>query len=51
VDAAAAGAGRRNTRMPKYSKFTQQELPACKPILTPKWVSFYGDYATVGSCG
>jgi hypothetical protein len=21
------------------SKFTQQELPACKPILTPKWVS------------
>uniref|UniRef100_A0A0D9WSZ9 ALA-interacting subunit n=1 Tax=Leersia perrieri TaxID=77586 RepID=A0A0D9WSZ9_9ORYZ len=21
-----------------YSKFTQQELPACKPILTPKWV-------------
>lgn len=22
------------------SKFTQQELPACKPILTPKWVSF-----------
>jgi len=37
-DAAAAGAARRNTRMPKYSKFTQQELPACKPILTPKWV-------------
>lgn len=23
---------------PKYSRFTQQELPACKPILTPKWV-------------
>ncbi|AQL05233.1 Cell division control protein 50 [Zea mays] len=22
----------------QYSKFTQQELPACKPILTPKWV-------------
>ncbi|PWZ19428.1 ALA-interacting subunit 3 [Zea mays] len=21
-----------------HSKFTQQELPACKPILTPKWV-------------
>ncbi|TVU08456.1 hypothetical protein EJB05_41861 [Eragrostis curvula] len=34
----AGGAARRNTRMPKYSKFTQQELPACKPILTPKWV-------------
>ncbi|KAK3131027.1 hypothetical protein QOZ80_6BG0501100 [Eleusine coracana subsp. coracana] len=33
----AGGAARRN-RMPKYSKFTQQELPACKPILTPKWV-------------
>ncbi|KAG8075002.1 hypothetical protein GUJ93_ZPchr0006g45843 [Zizania palustris] len=31
-------AARRNTKMPKYSKFTQQELPACKPILTPKWV-------------
>lgn len=29
---------RRNSRRPKYSKFTQQELPACKPILTPKWV-------------
>lgn len=32
------GALRRNSRKPKYSKFTQQELPACKPILTPKWV-------------
>jgi len=31
-------APRRNSRKPKYSKFTQQELPACKPILTPKWV-------------
>lgn len=29
---------RRTSRKPKYSKFTQQELPACKPILTPKWV-------------
>jgi len=29
---------RRNSKRPKYSKFTQQELPACKPILTPKWV-------------
>ncbi|XP_047982625.1 ALA-interacting subunit 1-like [Salvia hispanica] len=41
----AAGAGsadstapRRNSKRPKYSRFTQQELPACKPILTPKWV-------------
>ncbi|VAI56351.1 unnamed protein product [Triticum turgidum subsp. durum] len=33
-----AGAPRRASRKPKYSKFTQQELPACKPILTPKWV-------------
>jgi len=32
------GATRRHSRKPKYSKFTQQELPACKPILTPKWV-------------
>ncbi|KAJ6849339.1 ALA-interacting subunit 1-like [Iris pallida] len=31
-------ASRRNSRRPKYSKFTQQELPACKPILTPQWV-------------
>ncbi|XP_016432599.1 ALA-interacting subunit 1-like [Nicotiana tabacum] len=29
---------RRNSKRPKYSKFSQQELPACKPILTPKWV-------------
>ncbi|KAK7243759.1 hypothetical protein RIF29_38570 [Crotalaria pallida] len=29
---------RRNTKRPKYSKFTQQELPACKPILTPRAV-------------
>lgn len=26
------------SRKPKYSRFTQQELPACKPILTPGWV-------------
>lgn len=25
---------------PSDSRFTQQELPACKPILTPRWVSF-----------
>ncbi|WOL16484.1 ALA-interacting subunit 3-like [Canna indica] len=31
-------APRRNSKRPKYSKFTQQELPACKPILTPRWV-------------
>ncbi|XP_027340525.1 ALA-interacting subunit 3 [Abrus precatorius] len=31
-------AARRNTKRPKYSKFTQQELPACKPILTPRAV-------------
>ncbi|KAI4323269.1 hypothetical protein L6164_022889 [Bauhinia variegata] len=31
-------ATRRNTKRPKYSKFTQQELPACKPILTPRAV-------------
>lgn len=29
---------RRQTKRPKYSKFTQQELPACKPILTPRAV-------------
>ncbi|CAM0870352.1 unnamed protein product [Alopecurus aequalis] len=25
----------RKTNRPKYSKFSQQELPACKPLLTP----------------
>ncbi|KAL3851001.1 hypothetical protein ACJIZ3_012883 [Penstemon smallii] len=35
---ADATAPRRNSKRPKYSRFTQQELPACKPILTPKWV-------------
>ncbi|PIA47657.1 hypothetical protein AQUCO_01400340v1 [Aquilegia coerulea] len=35
---ADATAPRRNSKRPKYSKFTQQELPACKPILTPQWV-------------
>ncbi|RDX95391.1 ALA-interacting subunit 3 [Mucuna pruriens] len=29
---------RRQSKRPKYSKFTQQELPACKPILTPRAV-------------
>ncbi|XP_004488549.1 ALA-interacting subunit 3-like [Cicer arietinum] len=45
ASSSAAGAGsadstaaRRNTKRPKYSKFTQQELPACKPILTPRAV-------------
>ncbi|KAK1274017.1 ALA-interacting subunit 5 [Acorus gramineus] len=26
------------SKKPRYSRFTQQELPACKPILTPFWV-------------
>ncbi|PSS14291.1 ALA-interacting subunit like [Actinidia chinensis var. chinensis] len=33
-----SSAPRRNSKRPKYSRFTQQELPACKPILTPRWV-------------
>ncbi|CAN1135681.1 ALA-interacting subunit 3 [Linum perenne] len=37
-ESADATAPRRNSKRPKYSKFTQQELPACKPILTPGWV-------------
>ncbi|CAK9318019.1 unnamed protein product [Citrullus colocynthis] len=28
----------KKSKKPKYSRFTQQELPACKPILTPGWV-------------
>ncbi|KAL9680438.1 hypothetical protein QQ045_018317 [Rhodiola kirilowii] len=35
---ASSAANKRNSKRPKYSKFTQQELPACKPILTPRWV-------------
>ncbi|KAK9937358.1 hypothetical protein M0R45_014153 [Rubus argutus] len=34
----ADSAATRRSKRPKYSRFTQQELPACKPILTPKWV-------------
>ncbi|XP_020262518.1 ALA-interacting subunit 1-like [Asparagus officinalis] len=30
---------RKNTKKPRYSKLTQQELPACKPILTPAIVT------------
>ncbi|KAJ3682015.1 hypothetical protein LUZ60_014588 [Juncus effusus] len=38
--AAAAGLGdsspqRKSSKKPKYSQFSQQELPACKPLLTP----------------
>ncbi len=29
---------KKESRRPKYTKFTQQELPACKPLLTPGWV-------------
>ncbi|KAM1122879.1 hypothetical protein FF1_004333 [Malus domestica] len=35
---ADATSTRRHSKRPKYSRFTQQELPACKPILTPRWV-------------
>ncbi|KAG7646515.1 CDC50/LEM3 family [Arabidopsis thaliana x Arabidopsis arenosa] len=35
---AEASAAKNTSKRPKYSRFTQQELPACKPILTPKWV-------------
>ncbi|KAK6925412.1 CDC50/LEM3 family [Dillenia turbinata] len=33
-----SAATKKSSKKPKYSKFTQQELPACKPILTPGWV-------------
>lgn len=29
---------KKESKKPKYTKFTQQELPACKPLLTPGWV-------------
>lgn len=35
---AAEGQPKRKSRKPKYSRFTQQELPAWQPILTPGWV-------------
>lgn len=34
----AAAAKKKNSKKPKYSRFTQQELPACKPILSHGWV-------------
>ncbi|CAK9169801.1 unnamed protein product [Ilex paraguariensis] len=34
----ASQASKKNSKKPKYSRFTQQDLPACKPILTPGWV-------------
>eukprot|EP00253_Pinus_taeda_P000601 PITA_00601 len=33
-----SAAPRRQSRRPIFYKFTQQELPACKPVLTPGWV-------------
>ncbi|XP_024959604.1 ALA-interacting subunit 1-like [Cynara cardunculus var. scolymus] len=38
ADSLESSVPRRNSKRPKYSRFTQQELPACKPILTPRWV-------------
>ncbi|KAG6423942.1 hypothetical protein SASPL_114350 [Salvia splendens] len=32
------GSSKKVSRKPRYSRFTQQELPACKPILTPALV-------------
>ncbi|GAV61754.1 CDC50 domain-containing protein [Cephalotus follicularis] len=37
-DSASPPPSKKNSKRPKYSRFTQQELPACKPILTPGWV-------------
>ncbi|PON41101.1 CDC50/LEM3 family [Trema orientale] len=34
----SSSATKKNSKKPKYSRFSQQELPACKPILTPGWV-------------
>ncbi|KAL7610211.1 hypothetical protein Lser_V15G12105 [Lactuca serriola] len=33
-----ASKSKKNSKKPEYSRFTQQELPAWKPILTPGWV-------------
>ncbi|KAL1314329.1 hypothetical protein HN51_041135 [Arachis hypogaea] len=36
--AAEEKSNKRKSKKPKYSRFTQQELPAWQPILTPRWV-------------
>lgn len=38
TSAAAVAAPRKASRRPKYTRFTQQDLPACRPVLTPGWV-------------
>ncbi|KAM0926668.1 hypothetical protein ACQ4PT_003659 [Festuca glaucescens] len=38
MDPAERDGDSRKPNKPKYSKFSQQELPACKPVLTPKIV-------------
>ncbi|KAJ9159822.1 hypothetical protein P3X46_025291 [Hevea brasiliensis] len=35
VDDDSVSSSKKNSHKPKYSRFTQQDLPACKPILTP----------------
>ncbi|XP_042417169.1 ALA-interacting subunit 5-like [Zingiber officinale] len=35
LEADAAVERKKKSKKPKYSRFTQQELPACKPLLTP----------------
>ncbi|KAI4307711.1 hypothetical protein L6164_030868 [Bauhinia variegata] len=37
-DGPSGSSSRNKSRKPQYSNFTQQELPAWKPILTPGWV-------------
>ncbi|KAJ9554372.1 hypothetical protein OSB04_018417 [Centaurea solstitialis] len=37
----------KNAKKPTYSKFSQQELPAWKPILTPGWV--IATFLTIGA--
>ncbi|KAJ4843762.1 ALA-interacting subunit 3 [Turnera subulata] len=34
-DLRSNSSNKKKTKTPKYSKFSQQELPACKPLLTP----------------
>lgn len=37
----------KNSKKPTYSKFSQQQLPAWKPILTPGWV--IASFITIGA--
>ncbi|OMO52918.1 ALA-interacting subunit 5-like protein [Corchorus capsularis] len=40
VGGGGGGLEAKKSKRPKYSRFTQQKLPACKPIVTPGLTSW-----------